>query len=135
MFSDLMFSIGGELGWDENMRHDEEGQNSFFLMASSKMELFDLESKLSFNEVLDNIALYYVIRREFKDIQNDHELEDKEEKEKKAEKPVSKKQDKKGDDKKDRKDKGDSSDDDQGPAAGGAGMMITEVVGLKVESQ
>jgi len=61
-----MFQIGGELGWDEKMRHDEEGQNAFFLMASSKMQPFNLDSKLSFNDVLDNVALYYVIRREFR---------------------------------------------------------------------
>ena len=34
-------------------------------MASSNMKLFDLDSKLSFNDVLDNLALYYVIRNEY----------------------------------------------------------------------
>ena len=29
------------------------------------MKLFDLDSKLSFNDVLDNLALYYVIRNEY----------------------------------------------------------------------
>jgi len=67
-----MFKLGGELGWSEEMRDDPVGQNAFFLMASSNIKTFELDSKLSFNDVLDNIALYYVIKKEFSGIMENY---------------------------------------------------------------
>ena len=37
-------------------------------MASSNMKPFTMESNINFNEVLDNLALYYVIRKEYTEV-------------------------------------------------------------------
>ena len=35
------------------------------MMASSRIKTFNLQSELFFNDVLDNVALYYVVKQEF----------------------------------------------------------------------
>lgn len=37
-------------------------------MASSNMKPFTMESNINFNDVLDNLALYYVIRKEYTEV-------------------------------------------------------------------
>lgn len=60
-----MFKIGKPLGWDESYRNNEAQQKIFLDMASKRMGTLDDQSHLLFNDVLDNVALFYVIEKEY----------------------------------------------------------------------
>jgi hypothetical protein len=61
-----MFEIGKPLGWDESYRDNPAQQKNFKNMASKRMGDFEDKTHLFFNDVLDNVALYYVIEKEYK---------------------------------------------------------------------
>jgi hypothetical protein len=61
-FSDLMFHLGSPFGWDESFKDNTEKQERSFLMATSKIPNYNENSELSFNDVLDNITLIYIIQ-------------------------------------------------------------------------
>jgi hypothetical protein len=74
-----MFEIGKPLGWDESYRDNPDQQKSFIDMASKRMGDFDDKTHLFFNDVLDNVALYYVIAKEYTAVMDQADLNSSEE--------------------------------------------------------
>lgn len=60
-----MFEIGKPLGWDESYRDNPSQQKAFIDMVNKRMGDIDDKTHLFFNDVLDNVALYYVIEKEY----------------------------------------------------------------------
>ena len=64
-FAKLLFEIGEPLGWGDYYRDNTDAQESYFSMVFENNETtFTADTKLMFNEVLDSVALLYVIREE-----------------------------------------------------------------------
>lgn len=131
-----MFDMGSPLGWDESYEDNQEQQDSFFAMVSNKIPDLNHQSELFFNDVLDNIALYYVIKQEYNQAQAEQSLS---EEDLSSDIELSERSDSKSDNgssddsqgnkaKKDKRDDKSSSSDHDG---GGASGAVVEKVKLK----
>ena len=61
-----MFNLGKPLGWDESYRNKKYKQALFCRLISMNIHTYTNGKELFFSDVLDQITLFYVIRREVK---------------------------------------------------------------------
>lgn len=61
-FTDFMFRLPQPLGWDETFQNNEEKQKEF--ISKLNLSLYKKKSSFYFIEVLETLALFYVVSQE-----------------------------------------------------------------------